>query len=163
MAATAHLRSNKGRKSTPADVVYTPAHVAEAIVQRYHPAGHILDPCEGGGAFSSLMPGCSVCEITRGTDFFDWHDRVDWIVGNPPYSILPAWLEHSFKIADNIVYLIPIAKIFGSRVRLRSVMAFGLVEVWAPWTGRDIGFPFGWAVGAVHLRRGSTGPVSIVS
>ena len=79
---------------------------------------------------------------------------MDWIIGNPPYSVMNRWLDHSMKLADNIAYLIPIAKLFGSRERLVKVRDFGLREVWAPWTGRKIGFEFGWACGVVHLQRG---------
>ncbi len=156
-----HLKRNQTRVSTPTDLVYTTPVVAAAIVGRYNPTGRVLDPCEGGGAFSSLIPGCLTCEITKGTDFFAWTELVDWIIGNPPYSILNEWLAHSFTLAQDIVYLLPIAKVFGSRVRLKAVSDFGLVEVWAPWTGRDIGFPFGWACGAVHMRRGHKGPINI--
>lgn len=156
-----HLKRNQTRVSTPTDLVFTAPVVAAAIVDRYSPTGRVLDPCEGGGAFSSLIPGCLTCEITKGTDFFAWTEPVDWIVGNPPYSILNEWLAHSFTLAHDIVYLLPIAKVFGSRSRLKSVTDFGLVEVWTPWTGRDIGFPFGWACGAVHMRRGHKGPINI--
>ena len=156
-----HLKRNLTRVSTPTDLVYTTPSVAAAIVARYGPTGRVLDPCEGGGAFSSLIPGCLTCEITKGIDFFAWNEPVDWIVGNPPYSILNEWLAHSFTLARDIVYLLPIAKVFGSRARLKAVSDFGLVDVWAPWTGRDIGFPFGWACGAVHMQRGHKGPVTI--
>ena len=99
--------------------------------------------------------GCLWCEISRGRDFFDWTESVDWIIGNPPYSILNEWLLHSFKLADNVVYLLPVTKVFGSLKRLHMVTDYGgIVEVYAPWTGRAVGFPFGWACGAVHFRRG---------
>ena len=79
----------------------------------------------------------SVCGArSRGPGLFDWKEPVDWIIGNPPYSILNAWLEHSFALAANVVYLLPIAKVFGSRKRLLMVSAYGgIVEVYAPWTG----------------------------
>ena len=37
----------------------------------------------------------------------------------------------------------------------------GIVDVWAPWTGRAVGFEFGWAVGSVHIRRGYDGPLTL--
>jgi hypothetical protein len=97
----------------------------------------------------------------EGKDFFDWNEPVDWIIGNPPYSIMNQWLTHSLKLADNIVYLIPIAKLFGSKARLKQVRDFGIREIWSPWTGRAIGFEFGWACGCVHLQRGYHGGVNI--
>lgn len=141
------------------DVVFTSPDVAEAIVKRYAPSGLVLDPCRGDGAFYRHMPnGSEWCEIDDGRDFFSYRRQVDWIVGNPPYSILNRWLDHSFCLANDIVYLLPVAKVFGSLARLRAIRRYGgIVEVWAPWTGRDIGFEFGWAVGAVHFRRGYSG------
>lgn len=72
------------------------------------------------------------------------------------------WLAHSFQLADNVVYLIPIAKVFGSLSRLRMVKEYGgIVDIWAPWTGRAVGFEFGWAVGAVHFQRDYCGKINL--
>ncbi len=158
-----HLRSDNSKDFKDRDVVFTPDHVAAAIVRRYRPTGKVLDPCAGDRAFSRHVPECLWCEIREGRDFFDWKQPVDWIVGNPPYSILNAWLEHSFALAANVVYLLPIAKVFGSRKRLLMVNRYGgIVEVYAPWTGRAVGFGFGWACGAVHFRRGHGEQMALV-
>jgi len=150
-----HLKCDNTKDFKDRDVVYTPDHVVKAIVDRYKPSGTVLDPCAGDHAFTKHIPDCLWCEIKDGRDFFSWNEPVDWIVGNPPYSILNAWLEHSFRLANDVVYLLPIAKVFGSRKRLLMVKEYGgIVEVFAPWTGRAVGFEFGWACGAVHFRRG---------
>lgn len=158
-----HLKHNGSKKFKASDIVYTPDHIAKAIIERYKPSGKILEPCMGGGAFSDQIPDCLWCEIAKGKDFFDWKEPVDWIIGNPPYSILTAWLDHSFTIANDIVYLLPIAKIFNSLSRLRSIKNYGgIVEVYAPWTGRAVGFEFGWSCGAVHMRKGYDGKMNLV-
>lgn len=150
-----HYKSDNTKEAKKRDVVYTPDHVALTIIERYKPNGKVLDPCAGDKAFSRHIPNCIECEITEGKDFFEFQESVDWIIGNPPYSILNQWLEHSFKIAENIVYILPVAKVFGSRKRLLMIKKYGgIVEVYAPWTGRAIGFPFGWACGAIHFRKG---------
>lgn len=155
-------KCDKGTEVKTRDVVYTPDAVAATIIQRYAPTGKVLDPCKGRGAFWRHMPGADFCEITEGRDFFDWKEPVDWIVGNPPYSVMNRWLEHSFTLADNVVYLIPVAKVFGSLMRLKMIKQYGgIVEVYAPWTGRAIGFEFGWAVGAVHFQRGYAGGMTL--
>lgn len=160
---TQHLRCDNTKESKDRDVVYTPAHVVSEMVGRYNLAGKILDPCAGDEAFSGRIPGCLWCEIKNGRDFFDWKEPVDWIIGNPPYSILNAWLEHSFSLANDVVYLLPIAKVFGSRKRLLMIKEYGgIVEVYAPWTGRAVGFAFGWACGAVYFRKNYTGQMSLV-
>lgn len=147
-------RCDRSTEAKPRDVVYTPDWCAKEIIDRYKPTGKVLDPCRGDGAFWRQIPGAEWCEIEDGRDFFKWDTPMDWIIGNPPYSVMNRWLDHSMKLADNIAYLIPIAKLFGSRERLLKVRNFGLREVWAPWTGRKIGFEFGWACGVVHLQRG---------
>lgn len=160
-SASSRYRTDNGTEVKPRDVVYTPDWAAKEIIDRYKPSGRILDPCRGDGAFWRQMPGADWCEIEDGRDFFDHKTPVDWIIGNPPYSVMNQWLTHSLKLADNIVYLIPVAKLFGSRARLKQVRDFGLKEVWSPWTGRTIGFEFGWACGCVHLQRGYHGGVTI--
>lgn len=163
MGDVCHLRTDTGTEWKARDVVYTPDHVAAEIVARYRPEGRVLDPCVGDGAFARHVPGCLWCEKLEGRDFFDFREPVDWIVGNPPYSILNAWLDHSFNLADHVVYLLPIAKVFGSRKRLLQVKEYGgIAEVYAPWTGRSVGFAFGWACGAVYFRRGHDGPMNLV-
>lgn len=158
-----YRKFNTSKKHVKSDVVYTPDHIASAIVERYKPIGRVLDPCAGNHAFSQHIPDCLWCEIARGRDFFGWSEKVDWIIGNPPYSILNTWLEHSFTLANDIVYLLPIAKVFSSRHRLSVIDDYGgMVEIWAPWTGRAVGFDFGWACGAVHFQKGYKGKTSIV-
>lgn len=142
------------------DVVLTPPQIAGDIVKHFQPTGKILDPCKGDGAFTEHMPGAAWCEIREGVDFFAWGDRVDWIVSNPPYSIFTEWLDRSLKIADDIVYLIPLSKVFNSEARLRDIMRWGgIVETRHYGSGTDCGFPFGFPCGAVHIRRGYKGPM----
>ena len=144
------------------DVVYTPNSVAKTIIDHFQPTGVILDPCRGDGAFHRHMPGSHYCEIAEGKDFFKWTDKVDWIVSNPPYSVYRDWLLHSFKVADNIVYLIPIAKAFTTSSLLDATAEFGgIVEIFHIGPARDIGFDMGFAVGAVHYKRGYAGALTL--
>ena len=143
------------------DVVLTPDKIAADIIAHFKPSGRILDPCKGDGAFADKMPGCDWCESRLGRDFFAWYDQVDWIVSNPPYSIFSEWLEHSLKIANDIVYLIPLAKVFNSEPRLREIMRVGgIMETRHYGSGTDCGFPFGFPCGAVHIRKGYRGPMA---
>ena len=143
------------------DVVLTPDAIAADIIAHFKPSGRILDPCRGAGAFWNKMPGAEWCESREGRDFFAWYEPVDWIVSNPPYSIFSEWLEHSLKISPEIVYLIPLAKIFNSEPRLRSIMhTGGLVETRHYGSGTSCGFPFGFPCGAVHIKRGYRGPMA---
>ena len=143
------------------DVVMTPEKIAADIVKHFKPTGRILDPCRGNGAFWKLMEGADWCEIHEGRDFFSWSDRVDWIVSNPPYSIFSEWLTHSLRLANEIVYLIPLAKVFNSEPRLNEIMRVGgIVETRHYGSGTACGFPFGFPCGAVHIRIGYSGPMN---
>lgn len=137
------------------DVVLTPRDVARDIVRHFKPTGRILDPCKGEGAFADEMPGCHWCEIRHGKDFYKWSDQVDWIVSNPPYSVFSDFLRHSMNVAENIVYLIPVNKIFNSDRMMREIWNWGGVpEVYVIGGGAALGFPIGFCIGAVHLKRG---------
>lgn len=142
----------------PNDIVYTPDAVAKMIVDEFKPAGRILEPCKGGGAFMRYLPeGSEWCEIREGRDFFEFKDSVDWIVSNPPYSNWERWLTHSFEIAQNVVYLVPIAKVFKSMGTVRSIYEYGgIVKVIFMPAGKA-GFQFGFPCGAFHFRRGYCG------
>ena len=144
------------------DIVYTPDYMAKEIVDLFKPQGKILEPCSGDGAFLKHLPDAEWCEIEKGIDFFEWSKKVDWIVGNPPYSIFNIWLRHSFTLADNIVYLIPLNKIFNDFGMLKDIYVYGgIVKVYAIGRGEKVNFPMGYAVGAVHFQRNYKGAMSI--
>ncbi len=104
--------SDRYKNMNPNDVVFTPKIIAQGIINIFKPTGKCLDPCKGEGVFFDLLPANSDwCEIAYNKDFFDYHQKVDWIVSNPPYSNWNDWLKHSFELAENVVYLTPMLKI----------------------------------------------------
>jgi hypothetical protein len=130
------------------DVVYTPDFMAQEIVELFKPSGVVLEPCAGDGAFLKYLPGAEWCEIEK---------------GNPPYSIFNIWLRHSFTLADDIVYLIPLNKIFNDFGMLKDIYSYGgIVTVFAVGRGEKVNFPMGYAVGAVHFRRSYIGGLQVV-
>ena len=146
-------------KPNPNDVVYTPLWVAEDMVKRFKPTGRILEPCSGGGAFLQFLPeNTEWCEIEKGKDFFAWFTPVDWVFGNPPYSLFTEWLYHSMKIAKNICYLTPIGKVYSSDARMKRIYEWGgIVHTVYYGKGTDLGFPFGFPCAAIHLQKGYQG------
>lgn len=142
--------------ATKKDVVFTPRWLSEAIVAHFQPTGVCLDPCMGDGAFYDYLPqnGRDWCEIENGRDFYQYTQHVDWCIGNPPYSHLLSWIRHSFSIAENIVYLVPLHRVMASAQFLSDVNQWGgLKEVFFIGTGTDAGFPFGHALAAVYYQR----------
>ncbi len=146
----AHLNKN--------DVVFTPDHIAEKIVKLYNPSGIILEPCKGEGAFLKYLPADTKwCEIVDGVNFYDFNEKVDWIITNPPYSDFDRFLDHSFELADEVVLLVPIAKIFKSMGTLKKIRKFGWIKkVWLVGASK-CGFPFGFPCGAFHFSKNYRG------
>jgi hypothetical protein len=142
-----------------ADVVYTPDDVARDVVDFFKPSGLYLDPCKGDGAFLQHLPaGSEWCEVEEGRDFFAWQKPVDWIVGNPPYSMFVPWLQHSFDLADNIVYMIPVNKPFNSNRLMRWIWSWGwMPTIYVLGHGSLFKQNLGFAIGAVHFQRGYHG------
>lgn len=130
------------------------------MVRHFKPRGIVLEPCKGAGVFMDLLPdGSDWCEIAEGKDFFEWTDPVDWVISNPPYSMTRQWFRHSYSIARNLVYLVPLRNVFSGYGFLREIADFGgIVEIRTYGTGAKLGFPMGNAIGAFHIRRGYAGP-----
>lgn len=103
---------------------------------------------------SRRAPRVAWTEIKAGRNFFDWTERVDWIVTNPPWSQIRPFLQHAMRVADNVVFLLTINHVW-TKARLRDVRAanFGIREIVLVDMPRT--FPqSGFQLGAVHFRRG---------
>jgi len=154
-------KPNRTKKMTASDIVMTPLEIARQIVGYFKPKGRILEPAKGSGNFLRVLPfGTNWCEITEGKDFFDWEDKVDWIITNPPYSIYDIFLKHCFEVSDNVVLLAPIAKAFKS-MKIESLVDKygGLKEIVLLGGGGRCGFAFGFPVGCLYYQRGYRGDI----
>lgn len=149
----------------PADIVYTPTFVSQQIINFLEPSGKILDPCKGDGAFYNYFPkGINdYCEIREGKDFFNYNDNVDWIIGNPPYSIFEDFLKKSFEIADNVSFLVPTNKIFQRQIIMDMINNYGGIKsIIIYGSGTLIDFPFGFSVGNFHFEKEFTGETKVI-
>jgi hypothetical protein len=148
----------------PNDGVFTPEPIAEKIVSMFPISGRVLEPCKGEGAFMKYLPeGTEWCEIAEDKDFFTLsrESHYDWIVTNPPYSDFDRFLALSFELADNVVFLVPFAKVFKSMGTLRKVDEYGgMVSIWIIAAGR-CGFPFGFPAAAIYFKRDYNGETKI--
>ena len=142
------------------NVHFSDEEVAKKIIAHFAPTGRILEPFKGEGAFFNHLPkGTQWCELNEGRDFFQFTSQVDWIVSNPPFENLTQVMEHSFAVATNTVYLLPLSKVYSSAPRLRLVRDIaGIKEELHFGTGRDIGFDIGFPFAAMHFQRGYRGP-----
>jgi len=125
-----------GRKLIPEknkpdlDKVYTPDDLALKIVRHFNPFGKkCLEPCRGKGAFVRAFFECGInpdyCEIDEGKDFFNYHEKVDWIITNFPWSKHRECLQHAMNIADHIVTLVTLNHVLGLKARLRDIKNAG--------------------------------------
>ena len=153
-------------KNTPdKDIVMTPAETAVNIINHFSPTGTILDPCRGAGAFYDNFPdACQKdwCELSEGKDFFDYKDKVDWIITNPPWSKIKEFMIHSMTIANEIVYLISINH-YSTKARLRIIKnaRFGIKEFYCIKTPPTPWPQSGFQIAAVHTSKGYDGDISL--
>lgn len=147
----------------PSDIVYTPDHVSKQIIDSLNPAGKCLDPCKGEGAFLKFLPdGSEYCEIREGKDFYDYKNQVDWVIGNPPYSIFEGFLRHAFSISNNVSYLVPTNKVFQRQLIMDMINDYGGIKsIIIYGSGTLIDFPFGFSVGNFHFQKGYKGETKI--
>jgi hypothetical protein len=143
------------------DLVSTPPALARKIVQHFAPTGACLDPARGHGAFWRALkaaPGVTAvqwCEITQGRDFLDFHEHVDWIITNPPWSKMRRFLNQAMTIADHVVYLGTLNH-FQTSARLQDIResGFGIREALLlphppkPWPRS------GFQLACVHREKG---------
>ena len=146
----------KGRYAhiNPNDVVFTPDWLAKQICNMFKIDGKVLEPCKGEGAFLKYLPkDTDWCEIADGKNYYDYNKKVDWIVTNPPYSDFNRFLEHSFNIAENIVLLVPLAKLFKSMGTIKTVLEYGGIVSCHLLPASKAGFPFGFPCGVFYLKK----------
>ena len=152
----AHINKN--------DIVFTPDWLANKICKMFPISGRVLEPCKGEGAFLKYLPNDTLwCEIADGKNYYDFNESVDWIVTNPPYSDFNRFLEHSFALAENIVLLVPVAKIFKSMGTLNIIFSYGGIVSLHVLPASKAGFPFGFPCGVYYLRRNYKGSTKIES
>ncbi len=66
------------------------------------------------------------------------------------------------ELADNIVFLVPIAKMLKSWGTISRIARYGgIKKVWFTKASK-CGFPFGFPVGAFHLQKGYKGQTEII-
>ena len=143
------------------DRIMTPLYLAEKIVQHFKPTGKILEPCMGTGNFLKAMPKADWCEIDKGKDFLEVSGHWDWIITNPPYSKYRDFLNKSFQVADNVIFLQLINAIwYKARLRDMKERGFGIKEIVFVDTPKE--FPqFGFQLGCVYFKRKYKGRVII--
>ncbi len=117
-------------KAAPAnDVFYTPAPLAIELIGAVdiEPSDSILDPFKGKGVFFDNYPPCGFkdwAEITEGRDFFSESRRFDWLISNPPFSLMSKVLLKTCALSTKgFAYIIPAHSL--SYRRIQTCEGFG--------------------------------------
>ena len=122
-------------RENPKDVVYTPIELAKKCIGLVplENGDIVLDPAKGKGAFLNNFPENVISlgyDITEGRDFFNDFEETDWIITNPPYSLLGDWLHHSCKVAKRgFAYLIGSYSITPKRLEIIESYGFKLTHM----------------------------------
>lgn len=116
--------TNRGGTRRANDDYQTPPWAVRALLQRVTPSGAVLEPCRGSGNISRTLmadPRCRErigqidwCEIDYAMDerrdFLQegpWARRSwDWIVTNPPYTLLQPFIDRSLWLAKHTAMLL---------------------------------------------------------
>ena len=152
------------KNSPEKDLVMTPEYLAKEIIEHFNPIGKILDPSRGEGVFYDNYPTDNKdwCELGENKDFLTYSDKVDWIITNPPWSLMQKFLKHGMEIADNIVYLTTINH-YTTKKRIREMREhdFSVAEVYCVKTPLKPWPQLGFQLAAVHTMRGYKGDVKL--
>jgi hypothetical protein len=129
---TSKIMNKIQKKQNPNDVIYTPNSIVDLMLEfcDYKEGQSVLDPSKGKGAFfDKLSEPKDYCEITEGIDFFNYTKKVDLIVGNPPYSMLTKWLDHTMTICDKFCYIIGMYSLTPVRLQKMEEQGFHITKI----------------------------------
>lgn len=150
------------------DRVYTPPELAKAIVRHFEPDGLMLEPCAGPVGKQAFMDALTFAdrhwfEIDEGRDFLTATitSHYEWCITNPPWSKLRAFLRKSMECSDNVVFLC-LVNAFFMKARQQDMKdeGFGMKEILFVPTPPKPWPQAGFSLGAVHIQRGYSGPVT---
>jgi len=127
--------SIKGREKS-SDVFYTPETLMrehlQLIIEYVKDGDKWYEPFYGGGIYYNAFPTENkvFTEIAMGKDFFEFKDKVDVIVSNPPYSMIDKVLEHSVLLNPRVIsYLIGMGNLTAKRMEYMNQQGYGLAKL----------------------------------
>ena len=129
---TSTIMNNIQKRQNPNDVIYTPDSIVDLMLEfcDYKAGQKVLDPCRGKGAFyNKLSEPKSYCEIEENIDFFDCKEHADLIIGNPPYSMITKWLDHTMTICNKFCYVIGMYSLTPVRLQKMEENGFHITKI----------------------------------
>ena len=119
-------------RQKPNDKIYTPPKVVDIMLNfcGYNSGESVLEPARGLGAiYDKLSEPKEYCEIEMDLDFFDYNKKVEWIITNPPYSILDKWFKHTYTICNKFCYIIGMYSLTPKRIEVMNKNGFYITKM----------------------------------
>lgn len=92
-----------------------------------------------------------------------YRGSVEWVIGNPPYSVFEDFLKKGFEISNNVSYLVPTNKIFQRQKIMNMITKYGGIKsIIVYGSGQLIDFPFGFSVANFHFKKDYEGDAKII-
>ena len=154
------------KRETPKDVFYTPISLVKIHLGLVKPNDNdiIYDPFYGKGAYYNEFPNIYknnsflFSEIEMGKDFFEFNEKIDIIISNPPYSMIDKVLEKSVSLKPHTIsYLISIHNLTTKRIEYMNKNGYCLTVLHFTkvykWFGMSIIVAFSKGVNCISYDR----------
>lgn len=135
---TSLILHNVKHRECPNDKFYTPLSLVKIHLSKFKDIPDdsiILEPFYGKGAYYNEMEKCfpncylKYTEIDFNLDFFELTEKVDYIISNPPYSIIDKVLAHSVTLQPKIIsYLIGFHNLTAKRIEYMNSKGYFIID-----------------------------------
>lgn len=135
---TSIVSHNIMNRESPNDKFYTPLSLVKIHLSKFKDISDssiILEPFYGKGAYyneiEKMFPTCILkyTEIDLGLDFFEFTEKVDYIISNPPYSMIDKVLAHSVMLKPKIIsYLIGFQNLTAKRIEYMNSKGYFIID-----------------------------------
>ena len=129
---SAKLMNSIKNRQKPNDKIYTPPKIVDIMLDfcGYEKGDLVLEPAKGLGAiYDKLSEPKHYCEIDENLDYFDYDNKVDWVITNPPYSILDSFLKHTYTLCNKFCFLIGMYSLTPKRIEVMHQSGFYITKM----------------------------------
>lgn len=112
------------------DEFYTPAELCKLCINQFKFKDNetLLESAYGTGNFFKEFPLNTINEYSK--DFFNVNKNYDWIITNPPYSILDNWFKQTIKLSNKgFGLLIGWNNLTARRIEMANKENFGITKI----------------------------------
>tara|TARA_R110000764_G_scaffold82616_1_gene163022 strand:- start:52 stop:645 length:594 start_codon:yes stop_codon:yes gene_type:complete len=129
---TSKVMNSIQSRENPNDKIYTPPKVVDIMLKfcGYEEGELVLEPARGLGAiFDKLKEPKDYCEIDQDKDFFDYNKKTEWIITNPPYSLIDKFLKHTYTLCEKFCFIIGCYSLTPKRMETMNSNGFYITKI----------------------------------